>query len=33
MYYCAFKTAWSTLKPVILAEFLTGANNGSYAER
>jgi tetratricopeptide (TPR) repeat protein len=26
MYYCAFKTAWSTLKPVILAEFLTGAN-------
>ena len=26
MYHCVLKTAWSTLKPVILAEFLTGAN-------
>jgi hypothetical protein len=24
---CVLKPVWSTLKPVILAKFLTGANN------
>jgi hypothetical protein len=27
MHHCALKTTWQNLKPVILACFLTGANN------
>jgi hypothetical protein len=30
---CVLKPVWSTLKPVILAKFLTGANKVVYRER